>query len=621
MRMPLDVTPEMILETLAKIMNTTVVNIMKTVEDLDVGELQLFDSIKAIEGYIGCHHLLLAFTEEYPQIQAIANRKVEEFIKDPVARDKERTPDIGELLIYLAISGYSWEEFAPFWLQEQFTRNARWTLAKYPNLLEIEDEFSCIRLSQSFKACRTSARLALFQKFFISEICCPVELKGNENKNKILFEQYNARYGLPQSDMATELQEHSRRVLSCPDWFEYFSIIDFAAPSAEKLHSWLINSMKISSKKNYHNYTNILRYTDKYVCQPHETIQCDPSLCLCSGDLHNKNDKTLIGVDRGQVDICFVLDCTGSMSHWIEVAKREIRNIMQEVSRRAQMRVRFAIVGYRDHGDEKGYTDPFVTRSFNFTTDPREAQKNLKAFTAGGGCGPEAMSCGLAEAAGLSWNRNAHQICILIADQPCHGLVPHERHPQGCPCGQDTLRVVHTMKKTGVVMYPVYCGYPNGISTTLFHALARITGGHCVQLQDARCLPEIVLNSVLEEACLEKLEKKLKPFYENAKNALPNARFEQIVQAVFTELKARNIQADSILPNQNYSAHEEEQVKSFAFCMDLAQARGILKDFGGHLSPIEKSTKLASHATRDLVMPQVKKCLERLLRKIEFENC
>ena len=35
-------------------------------------------------------------------------------------------------------------------------------------------------------------------------------------------------------------------------------------------------------------------------------------------------------------------------------------------------------------------------------------------------------------------------------------------------------------------------------------ALARITGGHCVQLQDARCLPEIVLNSVLEETCLEK---------------------------------------------------------------------------------------------------------------------
>lgn len=89
---------------------------------------------------------------------------------------------------------------------------------------------------------------------------------------------------------------------------------------------------------------------------------------------------------------------------------------------------------------------------------------------------------------------------------------------------------------------------------------------------------------------------------------------------MFTELKARNIQADSILPNQNYSTHEEEQVSSFAFCMDLAQARGIINDFGGHLQPIEKSTKLASHATRDLVMPQVKKCLERLLKKIEFEK-
>merc|ERR550534_2560138 len=42
---------ERLMETLAKLMNTTIVNMNKCVEDLEVEELQLFDSIKAIEGY------------------------------------------------------------------------------------------------------------------------------------------------------------------------------------------------------------------------------------------------------------------------------------------------------------------------------------------------------------------------------------------------------------------------------------------------------------------------------------------------------------------------------------------------------------------------------------------
>merc|ERR1719379_3075219 len=69
--------PHVILETLSKLMNTTVVNMMKTVEDLESGELQLFDSIKALKGYTSMHHLLLAFCDRYPSIQKIANERVQ----------------------------------------------------------------------------------------------------------------------------------------------------------------------------------------------------------------------------------------------------------------------------------------------------------------------------------------------------------------------------------------------------------------------------------------------------------------------------------------------------------------------------------------------------------------
>jgi ubiquitin-protein ligase len=72
---PRTLTDNIVLETLSKLMNTTVVNMMKTVEDLEAGEIQLFDSIKALEGYTSFHHLLLAFVHKYPSIKDIANEK------------------------------------------------------------------------------------------------------------------------------------------------------------------------------------------------------------------------------------------------------------------------------------------------------------------------------------------------------------------------------------------------------------------------------------------------------------------------------------------------------------------------------------------------------------------
>merc|ERR1719379_3363018 len=185
--------PHMILETLSKVMNTTVVNMMKTVEDLESGELQLFDSIKAINGYVSFHHLLLAFVEQYPPIKQIANNQVSQFINNPLCRDKEVTPDIGELLVNLAISDYSWDDFCPGWIEEAFIRNARWICAKYPNLLRFNEKSSCIRLTQSFKATRTGKRLCMFQRFFISQIACPERLAGNPDKCKILLKEYNDR--------------------------------------------------------------------------------------------------------------------------------------------------------------------------------------------------------------------------------------------------------------------------------------------------------------------------------------------------------------------------------------------------------------------------------------------
>merc|ERR1719204_27003 len=113
------------------------------------------------------------------------------------------------------------------------------------------------------------------------------------------------------------------------------------------------------------------------------------------------------------------------------------------------------------------------------------------------------------------------------------------------------------MKETGVVVYPVYCGNKEDtIATTLFHSLANITGGHCIQIEEAKALPEIVLSAVLEESNMDKLEETIRPFYNGVKKSLKNARFEQISKAVYAELKAKDIRVDSVLPNIKYTPNE-----------------------------------------------------------------
>jgi hypothetical protein len=120
-------------------------------------------------------------------------------------------------------------------------------------------------------------------------------------------------------------------------------------------------------------------------------------------------------------------------------------------------------------------------------------------------------------AADMSWNRDGHQIVITIADAPPHGLGCNgDDYEDGCPCGADSLRIAHTMKQNGIVIYPVDCGSHDPIRQTFFHALARITGGYALDLQDANLLPKVVLGACQEETALDKLADKV------TKKVLPN---------------------------------------------------------------------------------------------------
>jgi ubiquitin-protein ligase len=593
-----------ILLSIGKAMNTAVVDMMLSVEDVETGELQMIDSIKALEGYMALHHTLLAYALRYPQLIERCEETVGRFIKDVASRDKEITPDIGELLIALSLTSYQWDEFVLAWVEEMMIRNQRWTLAKYPSLLDVENSFSCVRLNRTYQATKTGKRLAMFQRFFIERIASPPELEGNPNKLKILFDRYNKNCGRPAYGLAEELQVHSRQVLNCNDWFNYFDLINFPAPNALRLWKWLINAMDISEGKRYHESSNILHWESSHLQSPGNNDHYCTRNCLCTGVVMNITKKKTrqitvnqVGMkDSEKLDVAFCVDNTGSMVPWVESAKKSVRLIMKKL-RASGKKVRFGFVGYTDHTAKAP-----LTKVVDFTKKDHVCQEAVNQWNCVGNHDwAEALAPALVKVGGLSWDTSAQRICIIITDAPPHGLGNGgwDIYPEGDPDGSDVFVAAHTLGTAGVSLYPVHCvrHTADGLDESLYRGLAQRTGGAYLKMHSnaAGCLTDIVLASSMEEDTLDKLGVLMKPYYEQVKKSHPIAREEQIIYQIHAAMKADNITVNSKMPNEEFGPGLVKQIKDMAECMSIKQCHAITAQDYFSTFPGQPQTKITGY--------------------------
>jgi hypothetical protein len=211
----------------------------------------------------------------------------------------------------------------------------------------------------------------------------------------------------------------------------------------------------------------------------------------------------------------------------------------------------------------------------------------------------------------MSWNRDSHQIVVLIGDQPPHGFIGDRDYPDGCPCGKDTLRVAHTMQKNGIVIYPVDCSNrrcPN--RQTFYHALARITGGYALDLSQSELLPKIVFGACMEEKLMDKLAEAVAPVYEVCLKSHKSGRFEQHCRSVYAELNAKGFKVESCLPPDNYDQTIEHQVDCLAYCTDIKHAKAMCEN--EYFVCIDRRTKLCSYMERPVTQEQITKCMKRM---------
>lgn len=191
-------------------------------------------------------------------------------------------------------------------------------------------------------------------------------------------------------------------------------------------------------------------------------------------DLEIPFEHAPVDRDAIQLDVCFVIDTTGSMGDEIERIKSTLGAVTDRLQALdVEFDLRYGAVLYRDISDD------YVTKSHPFTGDIDAFAAALQQIRAmGGGDGPESLNQGLAEAVGrLSWREGAAKVCFLIADAP-----PHMDYDGDVPYGTSLLAAVgkgiriHSVAASGLDNY-------GGLGSVVFRQIAQFTRGRFIFIE------------------------------------------------------------------------------------------------------------------------------------------
>ena len=179
-----------------------------------------------------------------------------------------------------------------------------------------------------------------------------------------------------------------------------------------------------------------------------------------------KKGKPAPEEEHPKVEVCFVLDTTGSMGGLIAGAKAKIWSIANDLTNaEPSPDLKISLVGYRDRGDA------YITKKFPLTDDLDAIYENLMKFQAqGGGDGPESVNQGLAEAVNdMKWSgdKDTLKIIFLVGDYPPHMDYDNDvRYPETCKVAV----------KKDIIINTVQCGN-HGATTPVWKEIAHLSEG------------------------------------------------------------------------------------------------------------------------------------------------
>jgi hypothetical protein len=211
--------------------------------------------------------------------------------------------------------------------------------------------------------------------------------------------------------------------------------------------------------------------------------------------LFNRFRKTPKVTDPlNRVDLCFVVDSTGSMQPFINAAQQQLIDVIQKLSDTNSIDLQIGLVEYRDHPPQD---NSFVTRINPLIGDLKKMRKIVSGLEAdGGGDASEAVYDGVFEACtNMEWREFSCRFVLLVGDAPPHGAVNRvevasdgravrrrtrsisDAWLDGCPCGLEVNAVTAAAENNRVTIHALLMEN-TPITVESFAEIARATGGH-----------------------------------------------------------------------------------------------------------------------------------------------
>ncbi|KAL6055637.1 VWFA domain-containing protein [Balamuthia mandrillaris] len=285
-----------------------------------------------------------------------------------------------------------------------------------------------------------------------------------------------------------------------------------------------------------------------------------------------------------RVEICFLVDCTGSMGSWIDAVKDSIQQMAFDLqSEHPQNSFFWSFVRYTD------YDQPASTRTsyLPFTNQLSTFKSFVGGIVAnGGGDGPEDVMGGLQVMLDLPWTQQATKVLIHIADAPCHGKQYHslaDDYPGGDPAGIDHDVIMMKVSGLGIRYFFgfIHACHTDKMISIFSDSLARYQGARIEQFnarEPAHIALEVV-SSVSKSVTIEKSASKM-PSSTDAESSFreytisraePSWSNADSFEARVTQICFKLPELNDILPGEkggvcNFSLSERRTTQTIRLC-------------------------------------------------------
>ncbi|CAE6474571.1 unnamed protein product [Rhizoctonia solani] len=326
------------------------------------------------------------------------------------------------------------------------------------------------------------------------------------------------------------------------------------------------------------------------------------------------------------LDVIFLQDSTGSQASYINAARGQINEICRNLltlstGELAIENLRFGLIAFRDYplGD-----NIFITKRFDFTTNPDTMALNLGTLVAtGGGDGPEAQCDALVEALNSPWNKTATKVAVLITDSPPHGLGENsDSFASGCPCGRDPLQAAEDMLNSGITLYVVACEpslscYKH--ARHFYEGLTRKTHGQLYNLGDPKGLTDVIVGCLMQEADSDELVRRYKSAIRRDAET-GGLSPEEISRRLYKDLSNANTSHYALSVDNMVETNKqgEQNIKEWLGAANLAAAKGNIKEAApNRIKPeyLAGSSPAASMGRNPITLTQVEGIVQKSLAR------